>query len=143
MSEIRTERLVLSRPSEFDLADIAGLLADFSVARMLATVPHPHSLEHARAWLERVHRPDADHRRIFAIGLDGRTVGSIGFRNRAGDPAIGYWLGKPYWGRGLMSEAARAAVGWFFPNMMRQYFMPALLRIIRHRRVFRKSLVSR
>ncbi len=29
---------------------------------------------------------------------------------------IGYWLGKPHWGRGIMTEAARAVVNWYFAS---------------------------
>lgn len=46
-------------------------------------------------------------------------IGCIGF-TRAAHPdkrralTLGYWLGEPWWGRGLMAEAAAAAVGWAF-----------------------------
>ncbi len=114
MSEITTERLVLRAPVERDLPAIADLLSDIAVSRMLARVPHPYRLDDARRWYEAIRRPGAEDWRIFVIGFEGRAVGSIGFRNRAGEQTIGYWLGRPYWGRGLMSETARAAIEWFF-----------------------------
>ena len=27
-------------------------------------------------------------------------------------PEMGYWIGRPFWGRGLATEASRAALGW-------------------------------
>ena len=38
---------------------------------------------------------------------EGRSVGAIGTRPRdePGRADVGYWLGKPYWGRGIMSQA--------------------------------------
>ena len=48
----------------------------------------------------------------FAIAVDGKAVGGIGFHpgkdvgRRTAE--IGYWLGEPYWGRGIVSEALRA-----------------------------------
>ncbi len=52
----------------------------------------------------------------FAIVLkeSGELVGSIGltkeskqFEIKEDEAEIGYWLGKPFWGRGLMPEAVR------------------------------------
>ena len=38
---------------------------------------------------------------------NGDSIGAIGTRPRdeLGRADVGYWLGKPYWGRGIMSEA--------------------------------------
>ena len=33
---------------------------------------------------------------------------------RGAGPNIGYWIGEPFWGRGLMSEAVRAFVRHIF-----------------------------
>jgi RimJ/RimL family protein N-acetyltransferase len=41
-------------------------------------------------------------------------VGHIGFHPGLDGPVIGYWLGKPFWGQGIMTEAAIACLGWFF-----------------------------
>ena len=116
MNTIRTERLTLRDPEERDLPAIAELIGDIAVARMLSRVPHPYTIGDAEAWFRQISAPDAEDWRIFAIILDGQAVGMIGFRNRYGEPSIGYWLGRPFWGRGYMSEAVEAAVGWFFAN---------------------------
>ena len=58
--------------------------------------------------------PGAGSERVFAIVLDGQAVGMVGFQDKAGEPTLGYWLGRPFWGRGLMSEAAGGAVDWYF-----------------------------
>jgi RimJ/RimL family protein N-acetyltransferase len=34
----------------------------------------------------------------------------VGFWRDAPDPEIGWWLARPYWGRGLATEAARVAL---------------------------------
>ena len=43
---------------------------------------------------------------------DGETIGfcGVGFMHAAQDPELGWWLARPYWGRGLATEAARAAL---------------------------------
>jgi RimJ/RimL family protein N-acetyltransferase len=116
MTTIKTERLLLRPPEPADLPVITGLLDDLPVSRMLARVPHPYRLEHAEGWFARVNNGPNASERVFAVCLDGRPVGMVGFQDRDGEPTLGYWLGRPYWGRGLMSEAVQAAVGWFFEN---------------------------
>jgi RimJ/RimL family protein N-acetyltransferase len=73
-------------------------------------MPHPYSMDDAMRFLElvAVKRPET----AFAIALEGEAVGSIGlelhddvFRRTA---EIGYWLGEPFWGRGIATAAVRA-----------------------------------
>ncbi len=113
MLEIRTENLVLRPPAEQDLAPTSAMLADLSVSRMLARVPHPYRLKDAQAWFAMVERGDREAL-IFAISTGGPAIGMIGFKQERGENSVGFWLGREYWGRGLMSEAARAAIAGFF-----------------------------
>lgn len=69
--------------------------------------PHPYGEAEADAWLAlaRTH-PD---RANWAIDVDGMAVGGIGLVPgqdvHARTAHIGYWLGEPYWGRGIMTAA--------------------------------------
>lgn len=119
MTRIETERLLLRPPEKSDLQTIVALLDDFQVSRMLARVPNPYRMDHARGWFVRVNRGAGE--RVFAICLNGQAVGMIGFHVRAGRPTLGYWLGRAYWGRGLMSEAVSAAIAWFFDHHDAQF----------------------
>ena len=114
MTTITTGRLLLRPPARQDLPAIAGLLDDPAVSTMLARVPHPYTMEHAEGWFATINGPDGGRERVFAIVLNGHAVGMVGFQDKAGEPTLGYWLGRPFWGRGLMSEAVRAAVAWYF-----------------------------
>jgi len=56
--------------------------------------------------------------RDFAVVVDGAAVGGISlepgedvFRRSA---EIGYWLGEPFWGRGIATEAVRAVSDYAF-----------------------------
>jgi len=50
-------------------------------------------------------RPDE---RPYAITMNGEFLGIIGFSYAEGEPPeLGYWLGEPHWGKGIMSEAVK------------------------------------
>lgn len=69
--------------------------------------PHPYRRSDAQTFIRASRRmtPECN----FAIAVDGKAVGGIGFHLQ-GDvervsAEIGYWLGQPFWGRGITTEA--------------------------------------
>jgi RimJ/RimL family protein N-acetyltransferase len=72
--------------------------------------PHPYTAADAEAWLAltRTH----PERTGWAIEVDRVAVGGIGLKPLedvyARSAHIGYWLGEPYWGRGIATDAVRA-----------------------------------
>ena len=101
---IETARLRLRQLVMADAADIARLIGDFEVSRWLTVVPHPYTVEDAKSYLR---KPAPDWR--FGIEMGGKITGAVSIDNR-----LGYWLGKPYWGYGYMSEAVQAIITeWF------------------------------
>lgn len=43
----------------------------------------------------------------YAIEFNGKLVGGIGYTPFGQTAEVGYWLAKPYWGRGIMTTALR------------------------------------
>ncbi len=119
---LETERLRL-RPFSFDdEAAVFALVSDPEIAHFVRFDAHRTPAE-TRAFLELVERY---YRRgePFAWGIvrreDERLIGSCGFVSQAGEKKsaeIGYWLGKPYWGKGYAVEAARTLVHFGFEQM--------------------------
>ncbi|MEO0620353.1 MAG: GNAT family N-acetyltransferase [Pseudomonadota bacterium] len=107
---LSTDRLLLRPAVTGDRAAIVALLSDFEVVRMTASVPYPYRDEHADRWIgETVDRSRDNGAR--AIICNGTLVGVIGFAPSSSAIAeIGYWLGRAYWGRGIMSEAGKAMI---------------------------------
>ena len=72
--------------------------------------PHPYTRRDGREFihLARSQRPET----MFAIEVDGEAAGGIGFVPHSDvervSAEIGYWLGEPFWGRGIISEALAA-----------------------------------
>lgn len=116
MTTIRTKRLVLRPPRVDDVDAITVHLSDFEVAGNLARVPHPYARADALGWLlARPLSPQPGETAFMIETADGAVAGNVGFHERHDDAAqVGYYLGQPYWGRGLMTEALTAALDWYF-----------------------------
>ena len=59
---------------------------------------------------------------VFSIVFDGRVIGSIGIipdpkRGNERAKMLGYAIGKAYWGKGLMTEAAKALIAYGFSHL--------------------------
>ena len=106
MTEITTPRLRLRPLMADDAPEIARLAGDWDVARMTALIPHPYTLADAQSFIASA--AGSDH--TFAIERDGVLVGCCGARSASGTYEIGYWVGKPYWGKGIATDAARALI---------------------------------
>jgi [ribosomal protein S5]-alanine N-acetyltransferase len=110
MVTLVTERLRLRPFRRSDAADFTRLAGDWAVASMTSDIPHPLTQAQAMAWL----KPGRGEVR-FAIELDGRLIGGAGYyRRRSGAAELGFWLGRPWWGRGYATEANRAVVRYGF-----------------------------
>src|SRR5262249_24082970 len=110
---LETERLSLRRPTLADVKAIARLANDRRIAENTRRLPHPYSQEHA---VEFVRFTVSEPREIaFLIEHNFAPVGMVGINmTDAQAPELGYWLGVDHWGRGFGTEAARAAIDYFF-----------------------------
>jgi RimJ/RimL family protein N-acetyltransferase len=68
--------------------------------------PHPYTLEDAGAFLSHVAQENPEM--TFAIATSSEAIGCIGLRRgwdiHCKTAELGYWLGEPFWSRGIMSE---------------------------------------
>lgn len=104
---IETRRLILRAPIRGDVPDLVKLADNKKIAEVLSRLPSPYTRADGIGFVEIIaQRPDE---RPYAITLDGHLIGIVGFTFKEGElPELGYWLGEPFWGRGLMSEAVKA-----------------------------------
>ena len=58
---------------------------------------------------------------VFAVCDAEGPIGAIGLETREDDyrhsAEIGYWLGKPFWGRGIITCAAKAVTAYGFQTL--------------------------
>ena len=128
---IETERLRLRPLRDDDARDIALLINTYDIAKNLARVPFPYALADAEEFLRWLKTCKGQSRfsaiclRSSGDGLQG--IISYEWNETKQDVEMGYWLVKDQWGKGLMSEAAKAMVSHAFEvagvnDMMSCYF---------------------
>ena len=115
IGEIGDWRIRSYRPE--DAAALAELADNRKISRnMHDTFPHPYTLADARGWI--AHAMQESPERNFAIASATQVVGGIGLKLRDDvfrrSAEIGYWLGEPYWGRGIATAALRALTDYAF-----------------------------
>lgn len=116
---VGTDRLVLRRPVISDAAELRRLADDPGVAGMLSRMPHPYTAADADAFLGRA--ADGREPRFAIEHREFGFIGMIGFsETQPGRPEVGYWLGRPFWGRGYATEALKAALGWLAAEWRRK-----------------------
>ena len=97
-----------------DAPAVAEACRDTEIARWLAFVPQPYTLDDARRYIQEC-IDAADDRRPFAItdAESGAVIGSIDMRiTRLGAGHIGYWMAANARGRGLATAALRTLSRW-------------------------------
>ena len=90
--------------------------------------PHPYTARDAREFIgrSRGQRPET----AFAIALGEEAVGGIGFQLQVDvervSAEIGYWVGEPFWKRGIATEAVGALTGYAIEThgLTRVYALP-------------------
>ncbi|MDQ4062057.1 MAG: GNAT family N-acetyltransferase [Pseudomonadota bacterium] len=110
---IETPRLVLRALRLADAPAIYRLAGDWEVARWTALIPHPYPEGEAERFIARSAAGNLSGTGLaLAIAERDRPnalIGGCGWSlDRGGGLEIGYWLGRPYWGRGYMTEVVRA-----------------------------------
>ena len=121
--EVTTSRLVLRDLRTGDAAAVAAGAGDRRVAQYLIQVPSPYPVALARRWV--THRMgwwELGRGVTFAITLHDEPdalIGTVSLRRYTRDrrAELGYWLAAPAWGKGLATEAARAAVDFGFREL--------------------------
>jgi ribosomal-protein-alanine N-acetyltransferase len=91
--------------------------------------PHPYTEVDARAWIAHCEARTGDPL-SFALDWQGEAIGGLGLEPQDDiyrlTAAVGYWLGEPFWGRGLMSHAVRALSDYAFASFDLQRLQAAV-----------------
>lgn len=101
---------------------------DELVAKNLSLLPHPYTVKDAKEWIEinlLEYKKKNPKSFVLAIEIDNEVCGAVGFSKleKEHKAELGYWLGRKYWGNGIMTEVVSLAVGYAFDefNLRRVY----------------------
>lgn len=117
---METERLLLRPWQESDAEALYRWASDPEVGPAAGWSPHT-SVEDSRNIIRTVLAEEG----TFAVvpkGGNGDPIGAIGvfpteISEGRGEPEIGYWIARPYWGQGLIPEAVEAMLRRQFQEM--------------------------
>jgi RimJ/RimL family protein N-acetyltransferase len=80
--------------------------------------PYPYGPDDGRKFIEMTKK--IEPRNIMAITLDKIPIGAIGVHPQSDiyckNCELGYWLGKEYWGKGIMTKAVTMMIEYGFDN---------------------------
>ena len=139
---METERLILRPWRETDAEALFKYASDPDVGPRAGWPPHQ-SVEDSLEVIRTIF--NNDHTWALELKETGEPIGCIGYylcgesniRIGENDAEIGYWVAKPYWNRGLCTEAARFMVDYClnvkgFKTLWCDYFIdnPASGRVI-------------
>jgi RimJ/RimL family protein N-acetyltransferase len=118
---IKTKHFTLRPFGNKDAPSIVAQINDRTIARNLLSVPFPYRMTDAQEWLRKVRNAARRKKPTsvnFAIEIGGQAVGGIGIFKITGHKAeIGYWLGRKYWGKGIITRAIREIVKFGFGKL--------------------------
>lgn len=112
--------ITLRRLRENDAARMARLANNEKISRNLRDgFPHPYTLDDAITFINNCR--DQDPVTTFAIEYQGEYVGNIGilpgqdvYRKSA---EIGYFIGEPYWNKGIVTTALNLITAYCFREL--------------------------
>ena len=118
---LETKRLILRPWQERDAESLYEYAKDPDVGPSAGWPPHT-DVENSREIIRNV----LSSPETYAVCLkDGRAIGSVGLKlkgytymtDRDDECELGYWIGKPFWGQGLIPEASRELLRHAFEQL--------------------------
>ena len=124
-TRLETERLTLRPWTEADAPALFRWARDPEVGPRAGWDPHASIEESARIIREVLAVPESYAIVVRGREPEGEPVGAIGLKfgaasdlaRDASEAELGYWLARPFWGRGYMPEAGRALLAHAFNNL--------------------------
>jgi len=139
-----TKRLILRLWREGDAEDLYKYASDPDVGPWAGCPPHE-SVENSREIIKNVLAVPETY--AVCLKEDNRPIGNIGLKmgdatdmtDRSDECELGYWIGKHFWGRGLIPEAADELIRHAFDDLgMRTIWCGYYVGNVKSRRVQEK-----
>jgi RimJ/RimL family protein N-acetyltransferase len=119
-NRVNLQNAVLRRFLETDKHDLVKNINNINIASR-GRIPHPYTINDAEIYLSKVlpgYSLLEPQQVVFAIVLSEEVVGSVSIEKQDQDSGIiGYWLAEQHWGKGIATQAAKAAINTAFTDM--------------------------
>jgi RimJ/RimL family protein N-acetyltransferase len=121
--KIPGDRIILRQLTKSDAMELYRYCKNKDVLRDTGIPFNPYELKHAEGFIKKTH---SDHRKKtgYHHGIEYRNskkiigVVSLVITSKFDKSAeLGYWLGRKYWGKGLMAEAIRLYLRFGFKEL--------------------------
>ena len=122
---LETKRLVLRDWESADIYPLIENINNLKVSQNLSVVVFPYAVKDAEWFIDHCKSNCAENPRKsynFAIELraEKKPIGGTGLAKvdlAVSSATLGYWLGEKYWRQGIMSEALKAVLKFFFEEL--------------------------
>jgi len=119
---LETERLILRPWKESDAVSLFEYAKDDAIGPIAGWPPHT-SVEESRNVIK--HVLSAPQAYAVCLKTDTKPIGAIELKlkghtdmtDRDDECELGYWIGKPFWGQGLIPEAAKEMIRHGFEEL--------------------------
>lgn len=119
---LTSNRLILRPFALTDAKDVQRLVGDRAIAETTLNIPHPYENGMAEEWIS-IHAKNFDEDKLLNLAITikdtNELIGAIGLvvKMEFDRAEVGYWIGKPFWGKGYCTEAAFTLLHYGFSVM--------------------------
>lgn len=122
--KLQGKKINLRKLKASDAGSIAKYANDKAVGRLMrSTFPHPYRLRDAKKFIRKVQRK-WKQKKEYRFGIEEpnteEIIGIIDLKDldeNSRRAELGYWLGKKYWNKGIMTEAVGLILNFAFKKL--------------------------
>ena len=120
---IKAKKFILRPYRKGDEESLVEHINDKNVSRFMSSrVPFPYKMKDAKWWINhclKLARKKNPSEVNFAIDMGGKVIGGMGlmYKGERHMVEIGYWLGRKYWNKGIMTKAVNLMTDFGFRKM--------------------------
>ena len=101
-----------------DVEKLVELADNKNVSRyLISTFPFPYTIEDAHWWITTGSKKGIQRAIVFNGELVGSVGGTPGIGERQKQASVGYWLGEPYWSKGIAVNALQLFMSDIFEKL--------------------------
>lgn len=118
---LETKRLILKEVTMADVPAYEKYFVDYEVIRNLAaSVPWPYPKDGVGQFLKMTLPKQGDGRWLWGIYLKtnpAELIGAVDLYREGRPEHRGFWLGRPFWKQGIMTEAVTPVIDYAFSDL--------------------------